>query len=234
MGRFDVVYIYKRTKDDAELRHSLRTLEKNFPLNRLVICGDPVPGIEPDIRMAVSQYGETKWARARYLIGRIARKENLTEKFWLFNDDFFILEPAGNFPEGWHDGSLPETIREIEKRHGGPTKYSEEMTRTVRFLMERGMPLKNYAVHVPMLLDRAKIIETLQTFPEGGLFRSLYGNQHKTKGPDAPDVKILGKETEIPAGAKIVSTSNDAFSNGIAGQQIRKRFMEKSKWKKWK
>ena len=232
MRLYDAVYIYKSNGSDEELRYSLRSVEKNFPCKRVVICGSRPRGIAPDIQMELAQFGATKWERARYTIERIAKNEDLTEKVWLFNDDFFILEPVERFPAGWHNGSLPKAIRSLEERHNGPTRYSEAMTRTLRFLMERRMPRKNYAVHVPMLLERGKILETIRTFPAGGLFRSLYGNQHALTGPNAPDVKIHSTTEKIPDGATIISTSDRSFRDGEAGRQIRERFTERSKWEK--
>ena len=90
MQLYDAVYIYKSNGSDEELRYSLRSVEKNFPCKRVVICGSKPRGIAPDIQMELAQFGATKWERARYTIERIAKNEDLTEKVWLFNDDFLF------------------------------------------------------------------------------------------------------------------------------------------------
>ena len=76
------------------------------------------------------------------------------------------------------------------------------------------------------------MLQTIERFPDVPMFRALYGNYNEIEGEDAPDVKIITPDQEIPEGAAFVSTSDASFVNGVVGRQLRARFPEPSKWEK--
>lgn len=231
MEKLDVVYICKSARRNEELRYSLRTVAENFPHARVWIYGGKPKDIRPDVYMEMAQDGKNKWARVRSSLRAICQNPDISERFWLFNDDFFILEKCEALP-AWTNGTLQELIAEKEGRLGGRSAYTLQLQETVRQLARKRLPAKNYAVHVPMEIDRKKALETLAAFPDGWMFRSLYGNHHGIEAQDLADVKIATIYEPIEKGTLICSTSDEAFDRGLAGAQIRKRFDRKCRWEK--
>jgi hypothetical protein len=89
----------------------------------------------------------------------------------------------------------------------------------------------DYALHVPMLINKQKALEVLNTF-RCPMFRSLYGNYWKVGGILTDDVKIHNT-TDVPKeGQLLVSTNDRSFSEGEVGRFIKSRFTEPSKWEK--
>lgn len=230
MEKLDIVYFVKPDLVNQELVYSLRTVERNFPHERVWFCGGQPIGLIPDQRLAIIQHGANRYERVRNMLVEICEMDEITEDFWLFNDDFFILQPVEDMP-AWYDGTLRERVANIEHRNGGgSSRYTRQLRRTVDFLREAGCGILNYAVHAPMRVNRRKMLETIERFPDCPMFRALYGNYNEIGGIDAPDCKIVRPEIPIPAGARFVSTSDSSFINGTVGRQIRERFPEKSRW----
>ena len=113
--KIDVVYILKADIDPYELRYSLRSVEKNFPFRKVwFVCGQP-KGFEPDGRIVHKQTGDTKWEKARSSLLKVCASEEITEDFYLFNDDFFVMKPFKgefiNYTAGTLDRRLAQTLR---------------------------------------------------------------------------------------------------------------------------
>jgi hypothetical protein len=81
-----------------------------------------------------------------------------------------------------------------------------------------------------MLVDKKKMLEALETFPDCPMFRSLYGNYAEIGGVQHNDVKIDNTDDSIPDGADFVSTTDGSFRCGVVGAQIRRLFPEKCKY----
>lgn len=230
MKTHDIVYFVKPDLINNELVYSLRSIEANFQAGRVWFCGGQPIGLIPDARMAIPQHGRNRYERVRNMLLEVCENDEITEDFWLFNDDFFILQKIEGLAP-WYNGDLYRHVIHVERRHGNrPSDYTNQLRKTITALEEKGLGCLNYAVHAPMLINRQKMIETIAHFPDVPMFRALYGNHHKVGGFDAPDVKIVRPEIEIPEGAAYVSTSDASFINGKVGQQLRNRFPEKSRW----
>ena len=223
MNKYDIVYILKNNIEPEELRYSLRSVEKNFPYNNIVFAGGMPDGIVPDIALPMEQTGATKWERVRNTLIEICKNDVITEDFWLFNDDFFIMQKLTKL-EPMIAGSIKHRIDSIEKKYNRRTKYSRQLRETLITLKNEGLDTLDYAVHMPMLINRAKALETLEAFPSCPMFRSLYGNQHSIGGVITKDVKILLIDEEPPKDAAMLSTCDETFRDGIAGEYIRNKF----------
>ena len=224
----DIVYILKNDVEPNELRYSLRTVEKNFPHGRVFFfCGCP-QGITPDRFVPFEQKGATKWERATSTFRKIAETEEVSEDFWLFNDDFFILQRIDGLPYMTR-GLLSERVNELRERHG-LSGYAVKLAETITALESRGLETRDYALHVPMLINKQKALEVLDAIPECPMFRSLYGNYHKVGGIKTDDVKIHDRMTVPAEGQTLLSTSDISFRLGRVGDYIRKNFTEASRW----
>ena len=92
--KHDIVYILKNDYDSEELRYSIRSVVQNFPYRKLVFVGGCPSDIKPDIYIPDTQEGATKWERSMHSLKKVLDNDELTEDIWLFNDDFFIMDPV--------------------------------------------------------------------------------------------------------------------------------------------
>lgn len=230
MNKYDVVYILKRDAKPDELRYSLRSIEKNLPhRNVWFVCGLP-NGLFPDNCISMSQKGILKWEKARSSMIRVCQNKDVTDKFWLFNDDFFVLKPVED-ETPMFGGMLHDRILHIEHRYNDKrTGYTRALRFCEQTLIDADMTTFDYALHVPMLVDKKKMLEALETFPDCPMFRSIYGNYASIGGTQHEDVKIVGLNERIKDGADYVSTSDVSFRSGIVGEQIRNMFPDKCKY----
>ena len=222
MNKYDVVYILRNDVDGFELRYSLRSIEKNMEHGAVWFVGGQPKDLIPDDRIAMHQTGDEKWERARSSLIEACKCKDISDKFWLFNDDFFVLEQMTSEEPMFH-GMLHDHILHVEHRHGDePTPYTQQLRECERMLHEAGLSTFNYAIHVPMLIDKQKMHEALMMFPECPMFRSVYGNYAELGGNDHPDVKISGFGAK-PSG-DFCSTDDDSFRYGMVGADIRAMF----------
>lgn len=226
---YDIVYILKPDAAPDELRYSLRSVEANFQFRKIwFYCGKP-DGLEPDEYVAHIQTGAAKWERVRSSLVEICKNNDITKKFWLFNDDFYVLKPTKS-TKAFYNGVIRDHYLQIEERHGGrPSSYSIRLKECEAYLDAAGLTRLNYALHVPMLVDRAKLLEVLEMFPRCPMVRNLYGNYAKVGGEYHQDVKIADPLADVDAGADYLSTSDQSFK-GKAGAFLAERFPDKSRF----
>lgn len=233
----DIVYILKDDINSEELRYSLRSVCENFTYNQIwFYCGCP-KDIKPDRYIPFKQKGYNKLDKVHSTIEDICKNDEITPNFYLFNDDFFIMQPyEQDIPLS--NGSLEYLAYSIEKRNGVESFYTQYLKYTSKVLKERGYDNLSYACHVPLLINRQQGLQTLETFPSISLFRSTYGNHHKLQGKLIDDVKIVDYNTIPDEDCILLSTYEDSFEKGQVGKFIRERFPEPCQyevgWKKKK
>lgn len=222
MDKYDVVYILKEGIDGFELRYSLRSIEENMDHGAVWFIGGQPRDLIPDNRIAMRQKGDQKWERARSSLIEACRCKDISDKFWLFNDDFFVLEKMES-TDALFNGTLRDHILHIEHRHGDmPTIYTRELRKCEQQLKDAGLPTFNYAIHVPMLIDKQKMLEALEAFPDCPMFRSIYGNYAELGGNDHRDVKVTSfGSAELK---DFCSTDGYSFRFGMVGAEIRDRY----------
>ncbi len=228
--KYDIVYMVKNTTDNEELIYSLRSVERNFPHNKVWFAGGCPIGIKPDERLNFIQVGENKWQKVGNMIARVCKCEEITADFWLFNDDFFVMNPVEDVPPYYH-GTLEELIERVERNSGGASPYTDRLRDTIKLLEERGLETKNYEEHIPMLFNRKKLLDMYKAGIRGA-GRSLYGNLYKIGGVERQDVKIFSKDKKPASNADFLSTTDVSFSSGKVGEVIRSTFTEKSRFEK--
>lgn len=226
----DIVYFVKNAPHNEELRYSLRSIEKNFPHATVWIYGFCPYELNTDRIVNVEQMEPTKWQNTRKLMAAACANDDITPDFWLFNDDFFIMKPITELPP-LYDGDIITHIEEIKVRHGGAgTAYTRQLEHLVKTLKKAGYGTKNYAIHKPMLINRAKMRETLEKYPDEPMLRALYGNMHNIGGQPAKDCKIAAHLRPNTKDEAIISTDDYAFANLDTGDYIRAQFPDKCKY----
>ena len=229
MEMLDVVYILRNGVKPDEIRYSLRSVEENFPHRAVWFYGGIPRGIEPDRMVGFQQQGYNKWRKVRDSLIRVCGNDDITEDFYLFNDDFYVMRPFEGY-EPLIKGSLMHHVEVLERSIGCSSSYSEQLRSTAVELTRRGMDTLDYTMHTPFLVNRKKALETVCAFPECPMFRTLYGNMHRIGGRVAHDHKIQRIDTLPPEDAMFISTNDKSFRDGKVGEYIRETFTEPSRF----
>lgn len=223
----DIIYFVKECRVNEELRYSLRSL-KNFPYNKVYFYGGCPDGLCPDHHIHVKQDQENKWQNVHKMLVMACNNDKITENFWLFNDDFFVMKPIKK-PTNYHNGDMYKRIVQLEDVYGGFTPYTRQLREMCKELESLGCSTLNYALHLPMLINRKKALELLQ-MSDNPMFRSVYGNYAKVPSTEHSDVKIVNVNKEYKGG-DYLSTSDESFE-GKVGEQIRATFPNKCKYER--
>lgn len=233
-GKYDIVYFLKQSRRNEELRYSLRSVEMNWKYNDVWFYGGCPEGLKPDHYIPVNQTAPSKWQRVRNMIYEACKNNDITEDFWLFNDDFFILKPKDENMPAQYNRTLEDRIEKIEKRHGGPDEYTRRLRHLVKTLKTASKPTLDYAVHKPILINRKRMREVLDKFPDEPMTRALYGNYWEIGGVSRHDMKIkIMNYKKMPIVMRewdFLSTSDVSFESGNVGRYLRDRFKEKSRF----
>lgn len=226
MKKYDVVYILKRDVAPEELRYSLRSVEANLPHNQVWFYGGCPMGIKPDHHVNFTQHGLTTWDKVSDTIKNVCRNGDITDDFWLFNDDFFILKKMTN-TKPLVQGSLAYRVQRIKEQHNGDSAYSNELRKVMATMKHYNCDRLDYALHVPMLINKRKALKVLNQFPHLPMFRSLYGNYWHIGGELMDDVKIFDNDTTPGKDWRFCSTTDGSFKEGAVGDYIRSMFKDK-------
>lgn len=198
----DIVIPYLPVKS-GELETCLILAERNFPHNKNYVVTDyeKVPGSD---QSHANQILKLKWA---------IENLELTDDFYLMNDDMFILKPIKEVPyyfKGTVEGQYYRTSW---------LSYKRAIKNTLDYLDENAL---SYEMHIPMLFNKDKLYKLiLEIVPlikvnKCPLIRSTYGNVYKVGGDYMEDVKNI-KDFEDKT---FLSTDERSFNRAI-GQYIR-------------
>lgn len=224
----DLIYILKADIDTEELKYSLRSVEKNFPINRVWFVGGQPEGLEPDIRLKHEQIGNSKWEMIRSSMWKAVSDERLSEDFFLFNDDFFVMEPVDTDSfRNFVDGTLERRIDELHSE-SGMNAYTRTLFKLEQELKTMHEPTMNFDVHLPMLLNKEQVRSTLYKCSSPQM-RSAIGNINRLPFVIHPDVKVYDLES-VPVNETYLSTNDDTFRKGNVGKYIRETFTTKSRF----
>lgn len=219
---YDIVYLLKNNYDEEELRYSLRSVVQNFPFRKIVFVGGCPSGITPDIYIKDEQVGTTKWERSTHSLKKALACDELTEKIWLFNDDFFVMDSIRN-PKNYFGGSLEKRVIDLKLKNPRGSKYINELDALRGQLIRLKKDTLSFALHIPMLVDRRQAQQVFDEFPKVKMFRSFYGNYFQIDCELLKeDVKIYDLES-LPEDF-YCSTSDEAFKNGKSGEFLRRYF----------
>lgn len=229
--KYDIVYFVKETEENPELTYSLRSL-KNFPHAKVWFYGGCPNNLKPDVHIHERQISLTKYSNVSNMLQDACRNKEISESFWLFNDDFFILSKLDDhymtlLEKGFYNGSLMSQIERCENLTDGVNGYTRKLRRTLEWLEDHNYPTRNYEMHIPMLIDRKKMLKIFDK--TNHCSRSKYGNMYLEPCINTIDVKIFSTDC-VPTQKDLVSTSDESFKYGKVGEMIRNKFKEKSEY----
>jgi hypothetical protein len=229
MKKLDIVYILKQDMEDTnELRYSLRSIEKNFPFRKVwFVCGQP-KGLVPDGRIVHRQQSDVKWERIKESMWQVIKNDEVTDDFFLFNDDFFVMKPFKGSFTNFVDGTLERRIQELRQDFAWLKPYGRTLYKAQQELRSLGCPEMNYDVHLPMLWNKQLAAASINQCSSPQM-RSVYGNINRSPFIVRPDVKVYSME-EIPDDSDFLSTNDDTFRKGAVGRYIRDQFTEPSRF----
>ena len=218
----DIVYIIKDDLPTTELKYSLRSVEANFPHRLVWFVGGKPDTLKPDRMLRHPQTGPTKWDKIKSSMLEVVKQDELSDEFFLFNDDFFVMKPFEGKFVNYIDRLLEDRIQDFYKERGSLNRYAFSLWHTENELKLRGQSTHNFEVHIPMLLNKSKALEILSEY-EAPQLRSLYGNVSGCEVIDRPDVKVNRMDT-VPKDADFISTNDNTFCMGRIGEYIRETF----------
>lgn len=232
----DFVYICKDGENE-ELRYSIRSVLHYFPdANIWVVGGKPDWYIGNYIR--IDQMARNKYENAKNNLFALCKHNEISNDFILMNDDFYIVKPIKRIGY-YHGGSMYDRIEDYQK-HMGMTPYIKKLKMTYKHLVRMNIrePL-DYALHVPMPMQRDKLLYLLTTHRYAHSWRSLYGNYYKVGGEEIRDVKVYddkGYKPDTYDFTRLIYpflSSNDDSFEVLRKKILRKMFPRKSNLEKW-
>lgn len=221
----DIVYFVKESESNEELRYSLRSL-KNFPHHRVWFYGGCPKELKPDYHVHVIQDKDNKWKNVSTMLDMVCKNKKITKDFWLFNDDFFIMEKIEH-PKNYYRGDLYKRIVQLEDKTG-LTPYSQLLRDCAKECESLGVGTKDFSLHIPLKINRTNML-CLRHMTNFEGFRSLYGNCYIRTNCTMRDCKITSTSKEYTEGCYL-STSDLSFEKGLVGKQIREKFPDKCEY----
>jgi hypothetical protein len=218
----DVVYLVRSSPINEELRYSLRSLV-NLPHDRVWIFGG-WPGWVRNVNLVETKKAGSQYAHTLHSLLTAAGHPDVSEGFYLFNDDFFVVHPVTTNGTVFHRGEIAETKPQ-------PSNYYSRARFAVgEWLREQGRPAFDYDVHVPMVMAKGAVLAALsQDIPDpaGLVFkRTIYGNLLRCEGTLIRDPKVRGNRDDWDRNAPFVSTADHTFRKGRIGNYLRETFSE--------
>lgn len=176
---------------NAELRYSLRTLERFIPeINRVIVVGENPGFLSPEVEFyKVPEAPGNKEFRIAKKIEYACAKDIVTGNFLFLNDDFFFTKPINpkTYPY-YYKGSLD--LKKVTRM------YQRSVKNTATFLKDQGKPFLNYDIHTPIIynaqdfLNLAWIWQQSQKLNAGYVVKSIYANMYNKPGKLQRDTKL--------------------------------------------
>lgn len=232
-----LLYPYKSTKSDEELRYSLRSVCKNLPHTNVLIVGQKpswLVGVDNIRTPALSN----KHLDITDKVKSALEFDAVSEDFIYMNDDMFVIKPVEHV-HNFNRGTIEEVMAEIRAYGHKSGDYLNGMRRAKVVLEDFGVfePL-SYELHIPMLFNKSKLQQIFDSFDEqfqkynSMQFRSLYGNLELDSSRRIQDVKVRSGAKSFNRNTTYLSTDNNSFANAAVGQFIRDTFSEPCKYER--
>lgn len=181
MEGFDAVYPFGGG-DTWELTQSIRLLRKYARGLRDVYIIGEATGLDaihiPYIEENEKEINIWKKTCAACFVPEIS------DTFLFMNDDHFVVKELDIFLNYYYEGSITDIPAEGQ--------YRSAVDRTVTELTTRGLDTKNFDIHCPMFIEKARFIDVFYVFGVDNelLMKSCYCNYHKIEGAEMQDLKF--------------------------------------------
>jgi hypothetical protein len=236
----DLVYVYRSSNEDLELRYSLRSVDQYVPHRNVIIVGDRPDFLNNVIHIdfpdGFANVHGGKYKNVLRKIKAACEDDRVSDQFVLMNDDFFFLKDTDTIKPATNG-----TLADLIEYYDGNTRnqYLNALKRTQRYLRDAGIdnPL-NYAVHYPIVFDKEKcleMIENIDWLERPMSWRTLYGNLFEIGSTPTEDPKVHSPATlkewlNSGHAAEFLSISDSVALDPTFRNWIEKRFTKKSKY----
>lgn len=224
----DIVYICQAAERNEPLRYSLRSLA-NLPHARVWIVGYKPRWVYNVSYLPTVQRGP-KHANTWRNWQAMAGCADLSERFVLFNDDFFVTRPVTDIPN-LHRGTLDEAVEWYTKLRLTAYRQRAEYTRKLLRRAGRPEPFHSYELHTPMVMHRDTLAQAVgwldrhRTAPlEYVSKRTFYGNWAAAGGQREHDIKVQKPAQALPQSPLPFLSTAPASWTGLAGGWVRRQF----------
>ena len=198
----DFVYIC-RDGENEELRYSIRSVLLSFPEAKVWVVGGK-PKWYSGNHVFLEQ-NDNKYANAVNNLKAVCNTPEISDKFILMNDDFFIIKKIETV-EQFYNGLLSDKIDKFTKITGS-SMYIRKLITTNNKLNKLGFtnPL-DYELHIPMPMHKTGLSDILSQHSDC-LWRSMYGNLFNVGGSQMEDVKVYKNKRHAARSAQITKNS---------------------------
>lgn len=236
MGRVktDIVIPHRHSDFSPHLCLTLRSIEKNFPHRKVWLAGYKPPWVSDQVGYIPVLQGGGSWQNHLLIMSEVAHHEEVSERFWYFNDDFYVLRKLAT-PPVYYDGTLEERARKLRGIALG--SYTKGAEATLELLQNAGFenPL-NFDLHVPMPMDKTGLADSIGLILRSGKqfwphLRSVYAAMVGLEAEEGKDVKIAGAFEGIPDNSVYLSSSPRAIQ-GQLGRELKELFPHPGKYEK--
>lgn len=178
---------------DREIKYSVRSVEKYLQnYGKIFIIGEK-PHFFNDqiIHIPFNDIYGNKARNIMCKINRSASDKRVSNKFMLFNDDYFLLKQtdAPTYPYYYKN-----TLKEALEKNINNYEFTQHLRSTQGVLSLAGHTLNNFDSHYPIIYSKVGVKKVIEQYnwniPFGYIFKSLYCNTLKIKGEFKPDCKI--------------------------------------------
>lgn len=232
----DIVIPLRRAIINEPLRYTVRSIEKNMPGHKIWFSGYAPKFFSGNLNVVENTtFGDNKYWRSHHNQLAAVKHSGVSDPFLLFNDDFFVMKPVGEF-EDRHRGPLTDSIARLEAKVGA-SGYLGGMKLTLQVLKELGVedPV-DYGLHIPLTIHKDKWLEAWKIrlqykdrkYPIH--MRTLYGNLAQVATKQMDDVKISEEDVAPTGDETFLSSMSDSFTNGLVGEYVKSKFPEPSEY----
>ena len=231
------VYIVGGTnRTHEELRFSLRSLANCPDITSVWVVGQ-VPEWVTGVRKIELDPAPEKFANMRQSLTAFANTKGAPKRFYLFNEDHYIVEPIEGEIPTFH---LGPAIQYITADHVWRPKntWCHAVLKTAEWLRdEDGQEPLAYEAHTPLLLDRTKVAAFLDEYPaDRPLAMSMVYARAGIggEGVDAGNAKV-GVDSVLAdklAQDMPLLSGNQATFDGELGDLLRGMFPEPCKYER--
>lgn len=238
--KIDVLYFYKPSESQQELKFSLRSLScfLGEKMGTVYIYGSLPSYIDPKKIVFIPERQDKPFVESRER-SRLNRELPLTQNYLWMCDDFFIMKPISSFDL---QPSYLEKIERPKPKH--MSSWQKMLWRTLDFLKENGRdPLYNFETHTPCLVNRlhfASVMEPLENQVGKELYSGVCCQTLVNNFLPIKEIKQMKTSfylninkfnIELIKDKKFVYTSEEGFSKQFQ-QFLEKQFPFKSQFEK--
>lgn len=221
-GYPDVLYFVKPAEKNEELKYSLRSL-KNLNHGQVFLAGYKPSWVGDFIQHIPTKQADGKYQNVYNNWLAALNDPRLSDDFILMNDDFFIMSPTTHIPPLRRMKNINHYIN-LYTKLDPESIYVKTMKQARDTLLSWGIKdISSYELHVPMLINKQKMIDLLKKVPQMGHIRTIYGNYYGIGGDRIHDVKVIRDDQNIPYSQQFLSTIDESFESSKIGRFIRKK-----------